>query len=97
MGCERLVSFLQGHVAGLTFAEIFKHAVGSLSVSIAVRESLFTGYDEDEWTALGRDDPALSLTLKAIVNVGPPIVDPAFFKAPAHDASSLRRLRICVW
>ena len=46
---------------------------------------------------LGRDDPALSLAVKTIVDIDPSIVDPAFFKAPAHDASSSRRSRICVW
>jgi hypothetical protein len=34
---------------------------------------------------LRRDDPALSLTVKAIVDVGPSIVDATSLKTPAHQ------------
>ena len=61
---DRLVAFLQRHVASLTFAKIFKHPVGSLPVGVAVREPLLP---------LGDDNPALSLAFKTVVNIGPSI------------------------
>lgn len=72
------------HVAFLAFAIIFKHAIVPPSVSIAVVETGFTGHDDDQVMAGGRNDAALLLPLKPRVDISAACVGAPWFKSPSH-------------
>src|SRR5215813_11684725 len=72
------------HITHLAFTEIFEHAIGPVTVRISMFQSLFACDDNHQRMLRRRYDPALLLPTKARMNVGPPIVNAANLKSPAH-------------
>jgi hypothetical protein len=83
MLCNRSIASAKTHVANLTFAKVFEHAVSPVAVRIPVFKSLFACDDDHHRVLRGRYDPSLLLAAKARMNVGPSIVNAANSKPQA--------------
>ena len=81
------ISAGQGHIANLTFAEIFEAAVVEPRVVIPVGSAGNSGDGKNDRKVSRRDNPALSLTTKLRMYVSP-FVDLISDKAPRHQQHS---------
>jgi hypothetical protein len=86
MLCNRAIASAKAHISDLTFSEVLKYTIGTLTVRVPMFKPFFTRNDDNYRVLLrGRYDPALLLPAKARVNVKPAIVYAPGFKSPAHN------------
>src|SRR5262249_31781057 len=96
MLCDRSIASAKPHVANLTFAKVFEHAVGPITVCISMFKPLFACDDNHYRMLRRRYDPPLLLSAKARVNIGTPIVNAAGFKSVGHGRRSLIRANVAI-
>jgi hypothetical protein len=88
------------HIANLAFAEVFKRAIRSTPISIAVGQSFFPSDDYHQLVLRWRYDPTLLLAAEPRVNVGTPVVDASALESPSHlrtiSPSRLNKNRLAI-
>lgn len=86
---NRAIAFDQLHVADLPFAEVLESPIGVHSIGVTVLLSFLARDHDDERVLLWRDDPALSLSVIASVDVGAAVVRLPKLKWPSHRRAPL--------
>jgi hypothetical protein len=81
---DSAIAPLELHVTNLAFAEIFKHTISAVSITVAVLEPFFARDENYQWVFRGRNDAALLLTAEPEMDVFTATIDAAYFKSPTH-------------